>query len=125
MSSTNFLIALAEDNQTEIARLLPTLEFTLIEVPDEAEEESGTAALTAEIDDYLALVAFTSGEHVDEFINKDTGIFEDGEDVPGFTLTGAEMLNLLPADFGILFNPESSDCFAMSPDVIEQLQNSE
>ncbi len=97
MSSNNLLAALAEDNQTEIARLFPTQEFTLIELTEESDTE-GTAALTAEVEDYLVLVAFTASGFVEQFGDKVPDMFESGE-IPGFTLNGTEMLSFLPEDF--------------------------
>lgn len=118
----HILEALAQDNQPEIARLFPTHTFTLIELADESEDEDGTAALTAEVEDFLVLVAFTSNEHVEQFAEKVPDMFESEDDIPAFTANGNELMGFLPTDFGILFNPESSDCFVMSPAVIEQLR---
>ena len=122
MTLNNIIEALAQDNQSEIARLFPAHSFTLIELADESEDEGGMAALTAEVEDFLVLVVFTSNEHVEQFAEKVPDMFESEDEIPGFTANGTELMNCLPDDFGILFNPESSDCFVLSPAVIEQLR---
>ena len=122
MTLNHILEALAEDNQTEIARLFPAHEFTLIELLDQTDEE-GTAALTAEVEDYLVLVAFTSNEHVDTFAEKVPDLFDKEGSIPGFNLNGFEMLTFLPEDFGILFNPESEDCFVMNPATVVEMKS--
>lgn len=125
---SQFLNALIEDNQEEISRIFPGQEFILIEISSENSDENQeivetTSALTVEIDGFLALVAFTSHQYV-ELFSEESEMFEENETIPCFVLTGAELVSLLPPKLGILFNPDSDDCFLMDPEVLQSFKAS-
>jgi hypothetical protein len=127
-NESSFLAALANDDQAEIIRLFPDQEFILLEAeaePDDAssdsEGEEKVTAMIAEVEDYSALILFTSAEMVDMFAEH-TDLFEDEEGIPSFVLNGRQLMDMLPADTGLLFNPESDECFVMSPTVFESFR---
>jgi hypothetical protein len=125
-NETRFLNALAEDNQEEITRLFPDLEFVLIEVEEEGEEgsepdEERVTAMIAEVEDFSALILFTSPKLVEGFADQ-TDLFVDEDDIPSFVMTGRQIMDLLPDNTGLLFNPESEDCFVMSPTVFHSFR---
>jgi hypothetical protein len=118
-NESRFLTALAEDNQSEITSLFPDQEFVLIEVEDESEDngepdEERVTAMIAEVEDFSALILFTSPGLVESFAEQ-TDLFENEESIPRFIMTGRQIMELLPENTGLLFNPESPNCFVMSP----------
>jgi hypothetical protein len=117
---------LANDDQVEISRLLPNQEFILLEVDDESAtpdepEEFRVTAMIAEVEDFSALILFTSTEMVDTFAGQ-TDLFDEAEEIPSFVMNGRQLMDMLPLDTGLLFNPESDECFVMSPTVFESFR---
>lgn len=113
--------ALDESDAAEAARLIVQQEFTLIELPDESDEE-GFAAVTAEVDDQPALIAFTSGDHAGVFVGSVPEMAGDDGDVPGFIVEGKELLQYLSDGLGLLLNPESDDSYFLRPEFIEEIE---
>lgn len=133
-SESDFLAAMNNDDQGEIIRLFPTTEFFVIDMGGEESsdnqggddsvegEEVISSALTAEMDDYVALIAFTSSELVENFCDE-SELFEPDSSIPCLIMTGAEIIEWLPGEMGILFNPESEDAFVFSPDVFQSYKS--
>jgi len=128
----DFLVAMSNDDQAEIIRLFPVSEFYLLEIEEEGSEndeedndgdldEASTSALTAEVDDFVALVAFTSSAHVEAFCDE-SELFDEDEPIPCLVMKGTEIIDLLPDELGILFNPESEDAFVFSPEVFRSFK---
>jgi hypothetical protein len=125
-SESEFLTALANDDQSEITKLFPDQEFILLEVEedsdsDETSDDERVTAMIAEVEDFSALIVFTSTVLVETFADQ-TDLFEGEDDIPSFIMTGRELLEMLPEDTGILFNPESEECFVMSPTVFQSFR---
>lgn len=121
-----FLAALAEDDQQQITSLFPDQDFVLIEVQDEEEDDSvpddeRVTAMIAEVEDFSALILFTSPKLVESFAAQ-TDLFQDEETIPSFIMNGRQIMELLPENTGLLFNPESDDCFVMSPTVFQSFR---
>lgn len=121
-----FLAALAEDDQQQITSLFPDQDFVLIEVQDEEEDDSApdderVTAMIAEVEDFSALILFTSPKLVESFAAQ-TDLFQDEETIPSFIMNGRQIMELLPENTGLLFNPESDDCFVMSPTVFQSFR---
>lgn len=106
--------ALSNDDQQEIARLIPEHTFFLIDIGSDEDEAN---ALALEVDDYQALAVFLSQTHVQIFVDQGE-LFEEGEDVNCFCWTGREIFEIIPEGLGILYNPDSDDCFVMDPEVV-------
>lgn len=133
-SESGFLAAMNNDDQAEIIRLFPITEFFVIDMgsedPSDSDsddenvegEEVVSSALTAEMDDYVALIAFTSSELVENFCDE-SELFEPDSSIPCLIVTGAEITEWLPNEMGILFNPESDDAFVFSPDVFQSYKS--
>ncbi len=86
------------------------MEFILINVQEEDDdEEDGMGALTADVDDQPVLVAFTSEKHAEQFVTAMAEIFEGSDEVQGFVVEGDALLEYLPEEYGILFDPETAD----------------
>lgn len=113
--------ALDESNAAEAARLLVQQEFTLIELPDESDEE-GYAAITAEVDGQPALIAFTSDEHAGVFVGTLPEMAGMDGDVPGFVVDGKELLDYLSDGLGLLLNPETDDSYFLQAEFIEEIK---
>ena len=113
--------ALANDDQLEIARLFPDFDFLLIDIGGGEDQEEANA-LAMEVDDYQALVVFLSQELVQQFVN-DGEFFDDDEPVSCFSWSGQNILDSIPDGLGILFNPESEDCFVMDPPVVASFRD--
>lgn len=113
--------ALDESDAREAARLIMQQEFTLIELPDESDEE-GYAAITAEVDGQPALIAFTSDEHAGVFVGTLPEMEGVEGDVPGFLVDGKELLEYLSEDLALLLNPETDDTYLLDPEFIEEIK---
>jgi hypothetical protein len=134
-SESDFLHAMNNDDQGEIIRLFPITEFFVIDMGSEESSDSQggdesvegeeviSSALTAEMDDYVALIAFTSSELVENFCDESDELFEPDSSIPCLIMTGAEIIEWLPGEMGILFNPESEDAFVFSPDVFQSYKS--
>jgi hypothetical protein len=44
-------------------------------------------------------------------------LFDQEVDAPGFVVGGRELMAGLPAEFGVLFNPESDDTCLLPPEL--------
>lgn len=120
-SAASLFAAIEADDVARIAALFPTQSFTLFDVTEETEEASDdeTAALTAEVEDFPVVVAFTSETHAGEFAGAMPDLFETDADVPAFIMDGGNLLAHLPEGFGVLLNPETDDCYVLPPDLVD------
>lgn len=98
------------------------MEFILINVQEEDDDEDdGMGALTADVDDQPVLVAFTSEKHAERFVTAMAEIFEGSDEVQGFVVEGDALLEYLPEDYGILFDPETADAQFVDPTFAREL----
>ncbi|MEM9585682.1 MAG: SseB family protein [Planctomycetota bacterium] len=86
-------------------------EFILISVlsAEEADTEEGFGALTVELDDQAALVAFTSQAFAGEFVDQMSEDFADDEEVQGYIMDGESLIESLPESYGLILNPETDN----------------
>lgn len=121
-AARQLLDAAAEEDADQVAALLPQVDFTIVESPDESEGED-KAALVAEVEGAPAIVAFTSNEHAQAFAESASELLDDDGSLPAFIVPGANLLENLPEDFGLLLNPESEECVVLAPAFVDQLRN--
>lgn len=110
--------AIETGNAGRVAELIAPLHFTLFDVTEQSTEDE-SAALTAEMDDFPVLVAFTSEAHAGDFAGAMPELFDEGDDIPAFVMDGGTMLAHMPEGFGVLINPETDDCYVMPPDLVD------
>ncbi len=115
--------AIEEVDPATVLDLLREHAFTVFELRDEeGEEDDAAATLTAEVDDFEAVVAFTSDELAADFAQNIPEVFEgESEEVPGFHIDGESLLFELPEGFGLLLNPESDGTLILTPDLVASL----
>ena len=97
-----------QEDPARIAAVMQKMDFTLFQVEGESDADE-YEAMTAEVDDNPVLVAFTSEEHAGQFAGAMPDLFDQDQDAPGFVIAGKELMAGLPAEFGVLFNPESDE----------------
>ena len=112
--------AIEQGDAARVAQMMVPQSFTLLEVADDTSEDE-YAALTAEVDDYPLLVAFTSDDCAGEFAGAMPDLFEGDGDVPGFVVVGANLLTHLPDGFGVLLNPETENCCILPPELVDDV----
>lgn len=121
MSGTSPYPALTESRDAAaIRKLILSSEFVLISIEEEESEgddseEGSYGALTAEIEDFEALVVFTSEKIAGEFVNSQEDLFGEGEEVEGIVVEGDALLEYLPEGFGMLIDPEFDDACVIDP----------
>ncbi|QDV65753.1 MULTISPECIES: SseB family protein [Crateriforma] len=120
----DFVAAIADSDVQRIQSILSGTEFILISVedPDEPEDSEEIGALTAELEDQDVLVVFSSESHAEQFVNAQADVFEDIEEVQGFTVGGELLMDYLPDDYGILINPETDDVQLIDADIADQMR---
>ena len=112
MTSTATYLALSsainDRDATRLQTVLAGIDFILINIEDDQDEDDeNIGALTAQIDDYDALVAFTSEDNASEFVQSMGELFDTDDEIEGFMVEGSTLLEFLPEGFGLLLNPES------------------
>jgi len=121
-SSDPFIQAIARGKDTEIARFIRKLDFTLIETP-EASSGEGKAALMAEVGDFSALVAFPSRDHAMRFAGVMPGLLDGGGSMPIFIVAGIDLLRYMPEGCGLLLNPETDDSAVVAPRLVDRMRS--
>jgi hypothetical protein len=113
--------AAVADDAGEVARLLNQVDFTMAEDCDESDGDD-KAALVVEVDDFPAMVAFTSDEHAQTFADTDPDLLDADGTMPAFVVSGTDLIANLPEDFGLLLNPESDECAVLTPDLMNRIR---
>jgi hypothetical protein len=121
--STNAKIkaAIEQRDATALKAVLLASEFVLISIIDDSGDEEEAGAMTAEIDDFEALVAFSTETRAGEFVGSMDELFEENEDIEGVVVEGAGMLEYLPEGYGILLDPESEDECVIEPSLAAEI----
>jgi len=117
--------AIAQGNPAEIARAMKNHDFTLIEDWDEDEEmeEGDRGAMIVEVNDFPALLAFTSEECAGNFVATTPELLGDDGSVPGFVVTGDNLFGYLPDGYGVILNPETEEeCEVLPPDLAARIK---
>ncbi|MDE0863765.1 MAG: hypothetical protein OSA98_08255 [Rubripirellula sp.] len=118
MSDTNANLhdAITEGNVPELHTKILASEFVLLSTSQsEDSEDENIGALTAEIEDFEVLVAFTSEENAKNFVQEMGELFAEDESVDGILVEGAAMLEYLPEGYGLLLDPELENASIMDP----------
>lgn len=115
--------AIANRDASQVRSLMLETDFFVISLSSEDEPEDGdqVAAMTAEIGDFEALVAFTTKESAVAFVTDQPDLFGDEESVDGVTVEGAMLLESLPEKFGLLLDPESEIASVIDPSFADEL----
>lgn len=119
------LVAVINDRDAvKLLALMNQTDFIMIRVGDEDEEDGdgNLGALTADVEDFDVLVAFTTEENGSKFISTMGDIFEAGEEVEGFYVDGSTLLEYLPEEFGLLIDPESETTTIIDPSLINDVR---
>ena len=112
--------AIAERDRAEIRRLILQTDFIVISVDTDETEES-VAPLTAEIQDFEVLMAFTSEQTAGRFVDAMSELFSEEEEVEGTLVEGATLLESLPEGFGLLLDAESDHAGLIDPALAKEL----
>ena len=115
--------AIDDRNAKKLFQLIIAQQFVLISVSDEqdADDEDAMGAITAEVDDYEVLVAFTSEPLASEFIDSMGDMFGEEDHIQGFIVDGDALLEYLPNDYGLLMNPETALTALIEPKLSQQV----
>lgn len=101
-------------------------EFVLLSTSkSEDEEDQNVGALTAEIDEYEVLVAFTSEDNAKLFVQEMGELFAEDESVDGVVVEGKAMLDYLPDGYGLLVDPELENTSVLDPTMIAAINATE
>ncbi len=118
----DFLDLLAEGDAAKIRSQMNGMEFVLISMSDgEEEDDEDGGALTAEIDGCDALVIFTNEPFAGKFVEEQSDLFEDVEEVEGLVVEGEALLEYLPEGFGMLFDPEVAEGVMVDPELAAKI----
>ncbi|MGI9470526.1 MAG: SseB family protein [Rubripirellula sp.] len=91
-------------------------EFVLLSTSkSDEDEDENMGALTAEIDEFEVLVAFTSEANAELFVREMGELFSDDESVDGVVVEGQAMLDYLPDGYGLLIDPEMENTSVLDP----------
>ncbi|MDG2223169.1 MAG: hypothetical protein P8L85_17440 [Rubripirellula sp.] len=117
--------AIANRDAPQVRSLMLETDFFVISLSaeDEAEDGDQVAAMTAEIGEFEALVAFTTKESAVAFVSDQHDLFGDEESVDGVTVEGAMLLEGLPEGFGLLLDPESEIASIIDPSLADEVAN--
>ena len=122
-TQTDLAKAISDEDTTKTKKLFFDADLIFLKVSDaEADQSDHLGALTTNLEEFDALVVFTSEQHAHEFVNQRAELFEEGEEVEGFPVTGEEILECLPAGFGLLVDPESEQTVVMRPEMVTALR---
>lgn len=101
-------------------------EFVLLSTSkNEDDEDENVGALTAEIDQFEVLVAFTSESNAEVFVREMGDLFSEDESVDGVVVEGQAMLDYLPEGYGLLIDPELDQTSVMDPQMTSAIMTNE
>ncbi|GIW96763.1 MAG: hypothetical protein KatS3mg111_0096 [Pirellulaceae bacterium] len=107
-----------EDFETAEKILRSSMLYVLNQIDEDADvefddEEGGEFNLViAESDDEVALICFTSPDHVENFLDSISEELPEDYEIPVIAMSGSMLLDGLPEDFGLLVNPNTDlECF--------------
>ena len=121
-NTPQLMAAIEERDAATIRSLVLQSEFVLININHNEEDEDDVSTLTAEVDDFDVIVAFTSEKLAGEFVKSMDEIFDDAESVDGIVVEGETMLSYLPEEFGLLINPEDELSAVVDPKLLGEVQ---
>lgn len=112
--------AIDDRDAKHLFQLILDQQFVLISINEDEDEDDADAmgAITAEVEDYEVLVAFTSESLAEEFINVMGDMFGENDQVQGFIVEGDALLEYLPENYGLLLNPETDHTALVEPTLV-------
>ncbi len=121
---SNIVAAIEATDSQKLLQLIVDQQFVLISVSTDEEtdnDDEAMGAITAEVDDYEVLVAFTSEPLAGQFVDAMGDMFDNEDQVQGFIVDGEALLDYLPDDYGLLLNPETEHTALIKPDLAQQV----
>lgn len=119
--STGLLDAISERDASRVRSLISEADFFVISVSDDDDENDEVAAMTAEIGEFEAVVAFTSEKAATVFVTEREDLFGDEEGIDGVLVEGTMLLEYLPEGFGLLLDPESETASVIDPSLASEV----
>lgn len=119
----DLLTAISQRDAAAVRQHALPQEFIMIDLTGDDEDEEEVGALTAEIDNFEALVIFTTEDAAHHFVEARPELFEDCDDVTGHVVQGESLLEFLPESFGLLVNPESDDTQVVDPPFLKEINS--
>jgi len=118
----NFVAAISDRDADAVRSMLVERSLVVIGItsPDD-DDDMEPATLRAEIDDYEALVAFTSESHASDFVETMDDLFDEADEVEGLFVDGEALLELLAEGIGLLLNPEAENAAVIDPQLARQI----
>jgi predicted RNA-binding Zn-ribbon protein involved in translation (DUF1610 family) len=111
---------IAESDPMKIAQAFLEHDFTLIETPDQPAD--GKAAVTAEVEGFPVILAFISEEHARRLAGAVPDMLNASGALDAFVVSGADFLETLPDELGILLNAGSEDTVLVPPDLVQAIK---
>lgn len=120
MSDDSSLIdAISARDATQIRDHLIAMDFYVLSIAAVDDEEQ-VAAMTAEVGEFEALVAFTTEDSAANFVTLRPELFGDDEGVDGVAVEGSHLLESLPEGFGLLVDPGTDETGIIDPELASQ-----
>jgi hypothetical protein len=116
--------AISRRDASQVRSLIQDSDFFVISI-SEGDDDEEVAAMTAEIGEFEALVAFTSEKSAGTFVTERGDLFGDEEGVDGVMVEGAMLLEHLPEGFGLLFDPENEEASIIDPSLAQEVASRE
>lgn len=120
--SQSLFEAIAGGNASHIANCILQQDFTLIEWTEESVGD-GSAALMGEVEGFPVILAFSSEDHVQRFVDASPELAEADGNVPIFVVGGDTFLDCVPDGCGVLLNQETpEECELIRPPLMDQIK---
>jgi len=113
--------AISDRDATKIRQLILEMEFVLININHNLEDEDDVSTLTADVEDFDVIVAFTSEKLAGEFVESMDEIFDEAESVDGVVVTGDALLDYLPEELGLMVNPDDEAKGIIDPKLLSEV----
>lgn len=121
----HLLDAVADRNADAVRSMLLERTFVVISITSSAgdKEQEQVSTLRAEVEDFEALVAFTSETRANDFVEEMEELFEEEDEVEGVCVDGDALLDSLSDGLGLLVNPEDESTAVIDPDLAKLVVN--
>ena len=122
-SLAEYLDAASQGDASQLRSLLVDSELLLLSTSGSDEGEDGDlGAIVAEIEDTEVLVVFTTEQAARDFVAENGELFEEDEEVDAIVVEGKALIDYLPDEYGILFDPVSDDSILIEPDLVREVK---
>jgi len=119
----HLLEAVSDRNADALRSMLLERTFVVINITsgEDNVKEDEVSTLRAEVEDFEALVAFTTEARASVFVEEMEDIFEEEDEVEGMFVDGDALLDSLADGLGLLLNPEDESAAVIDPDLVKLL----